>query len=229
MPRFLRSVRHSCDRLGLMITLPVHGPPRSRNCRNASNVTGGGGVLGTALMAQQRKRVRQFLPRWFVTSGAALLSVLVTAVSMAQEPAQPPAAPPAVTPGAQMVLATGPGADVFQRVCVLCHPPERIVSVRRTKTEWEEVLDKMIARGAQVNDDNYGTIENYLLRSYGKVNVNRAVKDDLVLVGGLTPAEAESILKFRGENGPFADFAALGKVPGLDLKKLEEKKDAFTF
>jgi hypothetical protein len=174
-------------------------------------------------MARQRSDVREFLPRWFVASGVALLSVLVTAVTMAQEPAQPPAAPPAATPGAQMVLATGPGADVFQRVCVLCHPPDRIVSVRRTKTEWEEVLDKMIARGAQVNDDNYGTIENYLLRSYGKVNVNRAVKDDLVLVGGLTPDEAEASQVPR-RNGPFADFAALGKLPGLDLKKLEERR-----
>ena len=180
-------------------------------------------------MARQRKDAREVLRRWFVASGVALLSVLVTAVTMAQEPAQPPAAPPAAAPGAQMVLATGPGADVFQRVCVLCHPPDRIVSVRRTKTEWEEVLDKMIARGAQVNDDNYGTIEDYLLRSYGKINVNKAGKDDLVLIGGLTPAEAESILKFRSENGPFADFAALGKVPGLDPKKLEDKKDAFTF
>jgi competence protein ComEA len=161
-------------------------------------------------------------------SGAALLSALVTAVTMAQEPAQPPAAPPP-TPGTQLVLATGPGADVFQRACVLCHPPDRIVSVRRTKTEWEEVIDKMITRGAQVNDDNYGTIEDYLLRNYGKVNVNKAVKDDLVLVAGVTPAEADSIIKIRSESGPFTDFASLGKVPGLDLKKLEERKDAIIF
>ena len=131
--------------------------------------------------------------------------------------------------GAQVGLAPGPGADVFQRVCVLCHPPDRIVSVRKTKSEWEEVLDKMITKGAQLNDDNYGSIEEYLLRNYGKVNVNKAMKDDLVLVAGVTPAEADSIIKFRTENGPLADFAALTKVPGLDAKKLEEKRDAFMF
>jgi competence ComEA-like helix-hairpin-helix protein len=162
-----------------------------------------------------------------VASSAAALSVLLTAAGIAQEPAQPPAAAP--PPGTPMVLASGPGADVFQRVCVLCHPPDRIVSVRKTKTEWEEVLDKMITRGAQLNDDNYGPIEDYLLRNYGKINVNKAVKDDLVLILGVTPAEAESILKFRGESGPFADFEALGKVPGLDVKKLETKRDAVTF
>ena len=42
----------------------------------------------------------------------------------------------------------------------------------------------MVTRGAQVTDDNYGPIEDYLLRNYGKVNVNKAGKDDLVLIGG---------------------------------------------
>ena len=117
----------------------------------------------------------------------------------------------------------------FQRACVLCHTPDRIVTVRRTKTEWEEVLDKMITRGAQITDENYGPIADYLLRNYGKVNVNRAVKEDLVLIAGVGPAEAESILKFRAEHGPFADFDALSKVPGLEVKKLEQKKEALTF
>jgi competence protein ComEA len=173
------------------------------------------------------KSGRELLPWWFPVSCAGLLSVLATSVLLAQEPA--PGAAPQAAPGAQVGLAPGPGADVFQRVCVLCHPPDRIVSVRKTKSEWEEVLDKMITKGAQLNDDNYGSIQEYLLRNYGKVNVNKAMKDDLVLVAGVTPAEADSIIKFRTESGPLADFAALTRVPGLDAKKLEEKRDAFMF
>ena len=160
-------------------------------------------------------------------TGAALLSGWAMAVGMAQAPAPGQAAPP--PGGQQLVLASGPGADAFQRVCVLCHTPDRIVSVRKTKVEWEEIIDKMITRGAQVTDDNYGTIEDYLLRNYGKVNVNKAVKDDLVLIGGFTAAEADAVMKFRTDNGPIADFETLEKVPGLDAKKLEEKRDALTF
>jgi competence protein ComEA len=170
---------------------------------------------------------KQIGPAWFLASSAGLLSVLATAVVLAQEPAQ--TAPPAAAAGGQLTLAPGPGADVFQRICVLCHPPDRIVSVRKTKSEWEEVIDKMITKGAQVTDDNYQQIEDYLLRNYGKVNVNKAPKDDLVLVAGVTPAEADAIVKFRTDNGPFADFDAFTKVPGLDAKKLEEKRDAFMF
>ena len=177
---------------------------------------------------------RQAGPRGFFVIAAALLSVLVSAIGITAQAPVEPAPAPAQTPGApaaggQFVLATGPGADVFQRVCVLCHTPERIVANRKTRTEWEEVIDKMITRGAQVNDDNYGPIEDYLLRNYGRVNVNKGSKDDLVLIAGVTDTEADAIIKARTENGPFADFAALGKVPGLDLKKLEERKDALIF
>jgi DNA uptake protein ComE-like DNA-binding protein len=126
------------------------------------------------------------------------------------------------------VVAPGPGLDTFQRVCGLCHTPERIVANRKTRSEWEETINAMITRGAQVNDDNYGVIEEYLLTNYGRVNVNRGTKDDLVLVAGLTPEEADILMKARTEK-PLADFAALSQVPGLDAKKLEAKKAALTF
>ena len=160
-------------------------------------------------------------------TAAAFAACLVVAVSVrAQEPAAPP--PAAAPGGAQITLAPGPGMDTFQRVCVLCHPPDRIVTVRRTRIEWDEVLDKMITRGAQINDDNYGTLEDYLLRNYGKVNVNRAGKDDLALVLGLEPDEAQKIVAGRTP-APYPDFDALVKATGLDAKKLEGRREAMTF
>ncbi len=156
-------------------------PPGSRN------VSDGSGVLGTTPMLRTKRPGAGRQPAWFGVACAAVMSGWAAVVGLAQEPA-PGASAPA---GQQMTLATGPGADAFQRTCVLCHTPERIVSVRKTKVEWEEIIDKMITRGAQVTDDNYGPIEEYLLRNYGKVNVNKAVKDDLVLIGGFTAEEAD--------------------------------------
>ena len=176
--------------------------------------------------------IRRGAGEWWVGgAAAALLAALITAGAAAQEPAPAPGqspAPPAAETGV-FVVAPGPGLDTFQRVCGLCHTPERIVANRKTRTEWEETIDKMITRGAQVTDDNYGTIEEYLLANYGRVNVNRGTKDDLILVAGLTPEEADILMKVRTEKGPLADFAALSQVPGLDAKKLEGKKSALTF
>jgi competence ComEA-like helix-hairpin-helix protein len=178
-------------------------------------------------MPRRHRTKRWTVSCWLTGIALTLPTAVAGVVLLAQEPA--PAPPAGGAPVAEFVLATGPGVEDFQRVCALCHTPDRIVTVRRTRTEWEEVLDKMVSRGAQITDDNYTPIQTYLLRNYGKVNVNRAVKDDLMLVAGLGSGEAESVLKARAENGPFADFEALAKVPGLDVKKLEQKKEALVF
>src|ERR1700750_523997 len=65
-------------------------------------------------------------------------------------------------------------AAAFRRVCSNCHDAERILSTRRTRTQWEEVIEKMIDRGAEGTSDDFTTAEEYLLRVSGRVNVNRA-------------------------------------------------------
>jgi competence protein ComEA len=122
-----------------------------------------------------------------------------------------------------------PGAQEFQAVCSKCHPPERIVSARRTKTQWEETLEKMTKLGAPITDDNYDILMSFLVHHYGKVNINRSAAADIADAVGLTAEEAQAIVKYRDDNGPFADFDALAKVPGVDATKLEKNKDAITF
>lgn len=121
------------------------------------------------------------------------------------------------------------GAQEFQTVCGKCHPPDRIVSARRSKTQWEETLEKMTKLGAPITDDNYDILLTYLVHHYGKVNVNRSTSADIADAVGLTAEEAETIVKYRDDHGPFLDFDALAKVPGVDLSKLEKNKDAITF
>jgi competence protein ComEA len=163
-------------------------------------------------------------PRWLAAVGTAAVA-LGTSL-----PAQTPA-PAGATPGAgpAMTLAQGPGMTEFQTACVMCHAPDRIVGVRRTRIEWEEEIEKMIAKGAQVTDTNYGPIEDYLLRNYGKADVNRAVKDDLVLVLGLTPADADTIIAYRKAHGPLKDFDALLAVPGVDAAVLKAHREAIIY
>ena len=120
-------------------------------------------------------------------------------------------------------------ALAFQRVCSSCHPPDRILATRRTRTQWEEVIQKMIDRGAQGTDEDFTAAELYLLRISGRVNVNRAVSKDLVDVLGLTEKEADAIAEYRKANGDFKDFDELSKVFGIDLEKLKQGRDAISF
>jgi competence ComEA-like helix-hairpin-helix protein len=120
-------------------------------------------------------------------------------------------------------------ATAFTRVCSSCHDAERILSARRTRTQWEEIIEKMIERGAEGTDDDFTAAEQYLLRVSGRVNVNRALGTDLVAVLGLTQKDADAIVEHRKAHGDFKDFDDLCKVPGIDLEKLKQGRDAVSF
>jgi competence ComEA-like helix-hairpin-helix protein len=120
--------------------------------------------------------------------------------------------------------------ETFTRNCVKCHPVDRIAGSRRTRTQWEEVMTTMTtARGAVIADEDWEIIQSYLVKHYGRVNVNRATADDLVEVLGVPPDSAAAIVKYRTEHGTFADYDAFAKVPGLDLDKMEKLRDAISF
>ncbi len=73
----------------------------------------------------------------------------------------------------------------------------------------------------------------YLAKSFpplpDKVNVNKATAKDIETGLALTTEEAEAIVKYRTDHGNFKDYDSLTKVPGVDAKKLEAKKDAIIF
>jgi competence ComEA-like helix-hairpin-helix protein len=120
-------------------------------------------------------------------------------------------------------------AGAFQRVCSSCHDAQRILATRRTKTQWEEIIGKMIDRGATGTDEDFTAAEEYLLRISGRVNVNRAAAADMAKVLGIPEKQATAIIDYRKANGDFADFDALCKVPGIDVEKLKTEQDAISF
>ena len=130
---------------------------------------------------------------------------------------------------------TGQAADekskqVFTTNCARCHPIDRVTAMRRTRSQWEEAITTMItARGAQVSDEDFDTILDYLVKEYGRVDINRAPADDLVEVLDIPETLAAAIVAYRKEHGRFEDFDALAKVPGVDREQLEKKRDAISF
>ena len=154
-----------------------------------------------------------------VAAAVWLLSTLAAAAPIPQAaPPQAPARPP-----------EDPAAGLFMRLCNECHDAVPIVSKRRTRADWEDVINKMVEKGLDAGGKDLETVFAYLNRTYGKVYVNTAPADELVAVLTLSQKDADAIVAFRKANGPIADFEALKKVPGIDLKKLEEHADAVAF
>ena len=122
-----------------------------------------------------------------------------------------------------------PAHELFIQTCNRCHDAARITALRRTKTEWEEVINKMIERGATGSEEDFVTVFGYLRRHYGKVFINSATSDEITTTLRLSSKDADAVIAFRKANGNFQDFDAVKKVPDIDVKTLEEHKDAVAF
>ena len=134
-------------------------------------------------------------------------------------------APPASVLGPRI---PNPAEDeaVATRVCVNCHGPEHMTGGRRSRDQWEQVLENMATAGAKMNDEEYGAIMRYLLATSGRTNVNRDAATDLSAVLHISAEDAARIVEFRKHNGPFAGFDQLVKVPSIDVAAIEARRDA---
>ena len=127
---------------------------------------------------------------------------------------------------ARQELPEGLGRDVTQRLCSNeCHGIEKVVAERRSKSQWLETIETMKTDGAKGSDEEFKTALTYLTIHFGvPVRVNKATARQIDDVLVLAEGQADAIVKYRDEHGPFASWDDLMKVPGLDPKKLEEQK-----
>jgi competence ComEA-like helix-hairpin-helix protein len=115
--------------------------------------------------------------------------------------------------------------QAFYRLCSDCHDADRIVANRRSRAGWEEVLAKMVDKGAVGSDQDFELVLYYLLSHYGQVNVNRSPAEEIQVVLGLSQKDVDAISAYRKANGDIKDFESLLKVPGIDADKLDKLKD----
>ena len=89
--------------------------------------------------------------------------VLLATAARAEEIALPPDHP-------YGSLKPGPGSDVTQRTCVLCHSTDYIVmQPPGDQKQWDGVVTKMIkVYGAPLSDADAKAVAEYLARHYGR-------------------------------------------------------------
>jgi competence protein ComEA len=133
---------------------------------------------------------------------------------------------------AQEKLPSGPGRETMKRVCGACHSAENVAGMAKTREEWGAVVGEMAAAGAQGTEDEFNEIVDYLATYFPKtpkINMNKATTKDLESGLELPAKEAEAIVHYREEKGSFKSIEDVEKVPGVDAKKIEAKKDRLVF
>ena len=131
-------------------------------------------------------------------------------------------------------LPEGPGREETERLCKGCHELERSVSRRQDRDGWQATITKMVAFGTKGSDQEFALILDYLTKHYPAeavppVNVNTAAAIEMESRLSLRRSQAAAIIAYRTKNGKFKSIEDLKKVPGVDVEKIEAKKDRIVF
>ena len=63
-------------------------------------------------------------------------------------------------------LPNGAGKPILLEVCTHCHDLHRVRESQYTREEWDDLLTHMIGEGAELSDDDYPVLLNYLTRNF---------------------------------------------------------------
>ena len=85
--------------------------------------------------------------------------------------------------------------------------------------------------GARFSPEEVPIILDYLSTHFlgealQPLNLNTATQIDLEAAGGLLRREAAAVIRYREQHGRFKTLDDLKQVPGLDFKKIEDRRDA---
>jgi cytochrome c5 len=73
-------------------------------------------------------------------------------------------------PAKPITLPAGPGQELVETRCTLCHDLERVTAAKRSKREWESVVANMFDRFGLQAPDEARAISAYLATQYGQEN-----------------------------------------------------------
>ncbi|MGA3238301.1 MAG: helix-hairpin-helix domain-containing protein [Bryobacteraceae bacterium] len=130
------------------------------------------------------------------------------------------------------MLPDGPGKEVIVRTCLECHDAGSFRKKRLDQDGWTETVGQMVDQGANATAQEQTAIVEYLVHNFGpdsKVRINTAPVSEIRVVLGFTNEETKAIIAYRDEHGDFKELPDLLKVPGIDSKKVEAKKDMLAF
>jgi competence ComEA-like helix-hairpin-helix protein len=137
-------------------------------------------------------------------------------------------------------LPPGDGQEIVQQKCGGCHAMKVVTSKRASKQQWSTLVDQMVTRGADIEDEDIQTVIDYLARSFGPdvppaaddlkpINVNTSTAAQLAAALQLSVKQSDSIVSYREKHGNFKQRRDLAKVPGIEIKKIESNKDRLVF
>jgi cytochrome c5 len=67
---------------------------------------------------------------------------------------------------AQVSLADGSAKSLVEGGCALCHGLDRVVATKRSKGEWQNIVNRMMYFGSPLSGDQVSSVVDYLAANY---------------------------------------------------------------
>lgn len=87
-------------------------------------------------------------------------------------------------------LPPGKGKAIVQRTCISCHALKVVTAKRATKEQWSVLIDQMMSRGADLDDDEVQIVVDYLARNFGPGKAPAGTKNNHSQTGPVSGTNA---------------------------------------
>jgi competence ComEA-like helix-hairpin-helix protein len=126
-------------------------------------------------------------------------------------------------------LPPGEGRESVLKMCSGCHGLPTAVARRRTRAEWQGMVEAMSGLGAPGDAADISSTVEYLAWRFGRVNVNIASARELQRVLELSASDAAAIVEYRAHTGRLASADDFRRVPGIDVARIQKRMDRVVF
>ena len=72
-----------------------------------------------------------------------------------------------ICPARAQGFPDGPGKEVVQQACTACHESSMVTEARRSKADWKDTVEDMVARGAALMEGEREIVIEYLAKNFG--------------------------------------------------------------
>jgi competence ComEA-like helix-hairpin-helix protein len=129
----------------------------------------------------------------------------------------------------------GPGKDLFENVCSLCHASGAVAGKQWRRDDWDAKVTEMLQEEPDVTSRERAAIVDYLaahFRPGGPIYINYATAKDLAALLEIQAKDAETVVRRREEQGAFTAAEDLLGIPGLASEaaaKMNATRDRLDF
>ncbi len=116
---------------------------------------------------------------------------------------------------------------IIDEMVIIVYSNDQVANFKETKEEENIIIDKCI-EGENGNLKNDACIEKEDTKVSGKISINNATKEELMTLPGIGESKADSIIKYREENGNFETIEDITKVSGIGENLFAQIKENIT-